>query len=225
MSGGLGRAALWGAGLALVAVTIVGLLFAFGVIESPKPDRPVTEVLVIGLAPDESGGEAAAIAVTLDLGARTARALDTEREAPLPGTSARNARDAYAFGGGDAVSRCLAVQTGGEPLPWVVLEPDVWGSLLDAGGGVRIRLERGISIYLDGTLTVIGRGKRTLTGAEAVAMSSASRYVGEAQRASILRSIGDTLGEALLSDADMLRELIDSGRAKSDIDPARLPAL
>lgn len=222
MNGGFGRAALAGIALAVLALVLTGALLALGVVELPNPNEPVTEVLVVALAPDESGGESAVLALRVDLASNQAKTLDTEREAPLPGTSARNAREAYPFGGGAAVARCLSSQTGGRILPWIVLPPKVWAALLDDSGGFRVTVERGISIYLDGRLTVIERGDQTLSGGEAAALASADSYMDEAQRASFRRELSGALAKALLADQTTMVHLIESGLVSTDLGKRQL---
>lgn len=223
MSGGVGRAILAGSLLAVVALVIGAALLGFGAVELPRSSDPVERVLVIGTVPQAQGGDAAALALVIDLTTGESETLDTLAPTTVAGTSATTARDAFPYGGGDSVSAALSAQTGGEALPWIVLPATLWAKLLDGAGGVDATVERGISAFIDGGLTVVEPGTRRLTGAEAVALAASADFIADsASGRAALSAISEGLGAALGDSARSLSELVASGEAESDIAPARL---
>lgn len=224
MRGGVGRAVVIGALLAVLALLIGGGLLVSGAVELPRDGAPVERVLVIGTVPLAEGGDAAAFALVIDSRTEKYETLDTLAPTTVAGTSATTARDAFAYGGGDSVAAALSAQTNGEALPWVVLPASLWARLLDADGGVDATVERGISAFIDGGLTVVEPGRRSLTGTEAVALAASADFIADsASGQEVLRTIAEGIGSALAGSSLSLSELVTSGEAESDIAPARLP--
>lgn len=224
MSGGAGRAALLGAGMAVAVVAVAAL--GYGVWSSAQHEsEPVSELLVICTAPTEDGGEVAALAFVIDVAGGTSRVLDTTAASAVPGTSANTAREAFPFGGGTVVARALASQTGGAPLEWVVLAGPVWSDVADESGGLTVEIPVGLSSYTGGSLTLIEPGRRSLSGAELVAVASSTDYLtGEGDAASVLEQISSGLATLFSAEPALLTELVSGGRADTSVDVERLPA-
>lgn len=224
MSGGFGRAALVGATTAVVVV-LVAVLGYWAWFTAQQESEVVSQLLVICTAPDEEGGEVAAIAFVMDTTDRDFRVLDTTASSPVPGTSANSAREAFPFGGGDVVARALAGQTGGAPLEWVVVTGPVWSEIADEAGGLSVEIPVGLSSYTQGRLTHIEAGRQVLSGSELVAVAASTDYLlaeGEAQ--GVLEEIASGLATTIAADPGMLIELAASGRADTSVGFDRLPS-
>ncbi len=222
MKSGIGRAALTGGGiaLALVLLAATGLLVWRGVQESEKP---VTRMLVIASAPGGEGGEVAALAFVLDSVTGEVKMLDTLQEASVAGSSAKNARDAFTFGGGAASAGALSQQTGGAALEWVVLPDDLWAGMLDSSGGVTVTVPEGFSAYESGRLTVLEPGEQRLSGPEAVALTSSVGYFEDgAVAAALYKTIGEELARVVLKSPATLGDSVTSGAAESSIEGERV---
>lgn len=225
MSGGVGRAALLGATTA-VAVVLIAVLGYWAWATAQQESEAVSELLVICTAPDEDGGEVAAIAFVIDVAGRDFRVLDTTASSAVPGTSANSAREAFPFGGGDVVAGVLASQTGGSPLEWVVVAGPVWSEIVDKAGGLSVEIPVGLSSYTQGRLTHIEAGRRDLSGAELVAVAASTDYLlakGEAE--GVLGDIASGLGTIIAADPGLLTQMAASGRADTSVDLERLPSV
>lgn len=221
MAGGAGRAALIGAGMAVLLV--VAAAFGYWVwLSAEQETRQVTELLVICTAPDEDGGEVAALAFRADLVSGATTPLDTLKPASVPGTSARTARDAFPYGGGPVVARALAGEQGAEAPEWIVVPWSVWSKVADDAGGLELEVPAGLSAYSAGTLTLIEPGRRTLTGAELVAVAASSEYLTEDAAVESLAAITRGLARFLTSKPELLADLVSSGRAASSVEPERI---
>lgn len=221
MAGGAGRAALFGAGLAVLLV--VAAAFGYWVwLSAEQETRQVTEILVICTAPDEEGGEVAAVAFRADLAAGSTAPLDTLRPASVPGTSARTARDAFPYGGGPVVARALSGEGGAETPEWVVVPWTVWSKVADDAGGLELEVPAGLSAYSAGTLTLIEPGRRTLSGAELVAVAASSEYLSREDASESLAAITQGLAGFLTSEPGILVDLVSTGRAASSVAPERI---
>ena len=224
MAGGAGRAALMGAGLA--ALLVVAAAFGYWIwLSAEEETRQVTELLVICTAPDEVGGEVAALAFRLDLSAGSTESLDTLKPASVPGTSARTAREAFPYGGGRVVARALVVGGGGQPLEWIVVPWAVWSTVADDAGGLELDVPAGLSAYSGGTLTLIEPGRRTLTGSELVAVAASTEYLSPDDAARSLAAMTEGLAGFLTSEPALLADLVSSGRAASSLEPERIGAI
>ena len=223
MAGGAGRAALMGAGLA--ALLVVAAAFGYWIwLSAEEETRQVTELLVICTAPDEEGGEVAAVAFRLDLSAGSTESLDTLKPASVPGTSARTAREAFQYGGGPVVARALA-ESGSEPSEWMVVPWAVWSKVADDAGGLELDVPAGLSAYSGGTLTLIEPGRRTLTGSKLVAVAASTEYLSPDDAARSLAAMTEGLAGFLTSDPALLADLVSSGRAASSLEPERIGAI
>jgi hypothetical protein len=224
MGGGLGRAATIGAVTALL-VTLFGLLAFLFWSSGQEANRPLSKVLVIATVPSAEGGEVAALAFVAD--ATTLEpvvVLDTLRPAAIPGTSARTARDAYPYGGGDTVARALAQQTDGNVIEWVVLPAELWSELVDQSGGALITAPQGLSSYVDGRLTVVEPGENKLTGSELAGLAAAVDFFDrDVEARKVLEDVTIVLHAAVTAHPGGLRALVASGTARSSVASERLP--
>lgn len=221
MAGGAGRAALVGAGIAVLLVAAAALGY-WAWLSAEQETRQVTEVLVICTTPDEDGGEVAAMAFRADLASGSTIPLDTLEPASVPGTSARTARDAFPYGGGPVVARALAGGSGTEVPEWIVVPWPVWSKVADDAGGLELDVPSGLSAYSAGKLTLIEPGRRTLTGAELVAVAASSEYLSEEDAADSLTAITRGIAGFLTAKPGLLADLVASGRAASSVESQRI---
>lgn len=203
--GGFGRAALIGAFVAVVLAAGLAVAGYLGLLEGLLPAQKVDRLLVIATAPDKSGVEVATVAFVLEADGSRATVLDTFEPVTVAGTSAKNAREALPYGGGDAVAEALAGQTAGEALPWVVLSAASWEKLVNDAGGVTATVPADVNVYTDGRLTLVDAGTRRLTGAEAVALASGVDYLDQGStRAAVTDSLSAGLSKAVSDDPGAL---------------------
>ncbi|PKQ15086.1 MAG: hypothetical protein CVT67_11135 [Actinobacteria bacterium HGW-Actinobacteria-7] len=212
---GWGRAAVVGAAVAALAAMALVAALALGLFSAPA--APPTRVLVVGTAPDDSGTPMAAFAYVVDMTSGEVTVLDTLQPATVSGTSATNAFEALPFGGGSAVSSALSSQTGGSPLPWVVLPAETWASLVSAAGGITVDVPRRLSAYNSGSLVLLEQGKQQLRGSDAVAVAGSAPRAGSAEdAAAVLKGISSAVS-VVAGDRAQLRDLIEQGKAESSI--------
>lgn len=175
------RAVVGGAVAAVVLVALAAVLALTGVLPIDLAPEPPKKLLVIAAAPDEEGADVAAFAFVLERGMDSATLLDTRAAVTVPGTTAKSARSALPFGGGEAVAKALSSQTGGT-LPWLVLTPDDWAEFIDRAGGIEVDLKKSVSSYQGGELFVLEPGKRRMKGDEVVAVASALEFLDDSAK-------------------------------------------
>lgn len=217
------RALVAGAVVAVLAVAVAVALVATDVIKLEREPEAPARVLVVAAAPDQDGVDVATLAFVLDRGEKTASLLDTEKTVAVEGTTAHTARAALPFGGGEAVSRALAEQTGGEALPWVVLSSATWTDLVDEAGGIEVDVPEGVSAYADGRLVLLAAGRGRLDGSQALALASAVDYLDSAERkAETVKALDAGLSAVVALRVDKLGALVSSGGASSSLPVASL---
>jgi len=210
------KAVVAGVLIAIVATAAVVAGIWFDLIPAGWTSAPPDEVLVIATAAQPTGSEAAQYAVVLAPGGRM-RALDVDAASTVAGTSAKSAREAFAFGGGAAVAEALSRQTGGEALPWIVLEPASWQALIDDSGGLRVDVPTAVSTYASGTLTVLEPGSQDLSAGQAVALSLSAGYLDEDERERVLGEMRSGFASVLASDTAGLTAAAKAGSATSSL--------
>lgn len=217
MRSGAGRAALIGVLMALLVAAVVAALAFTGVLPALLESSVPKRVLVIVAAPDGEGAIVASYGFVLDPELTRPVVLDMRAEGSIQGTSARTPRTALPFGGGSVVSRAVSEQTGGEPLEWILVKPEVWKPMVDAEGGLAATVPSDISTYRSGTLTVLPAGRAKLTGEEIAALAAASDFMSEEQADVVFRELGDGLSGAIVRNADELAELADADVVTSSL--------
>jgi hypothetical protein len=202
--------------IAFVAVVAGIILMANGTLSAPT-EEPPARMVVIGTAPTASGSEVAVLAYVFDLRSRKVTVLDTLLPATVAGTSAMNAREAFPFGGGAAVSAALSQQTATESLPWIVVPSSVWKAEIDNAGGIAIPVPRRFISYGSGSLTMLEEGTQTLSGTDAsVVAGSVALFKGPGEAAAVLRSLTTSVS-TLLSESGTLVSLVREGMAESSV--------
>lgn len=208
MSGGA-KALAWGVAVALLLAGGMLMIATAGGLNLSRGE-PQGEVLVVGTAPDERGTELAAFAFVVDRELLSVRVVDTLAPVTVSGTSATNAREALPYGGGEAVARALAPQTGGAMLPWIVLRSEDWSELVDAAGGLRVAVPERLNAYSAGRLAIIEAGDQRLTGDEAVVLAGSVPYLSASGSASRTLQALSASVSALVTTGDTLRSLTAS---------------
>jgi len=213
---GPGKAAVAGVLLALVATAAVVAAISFDLIPAGWTSAPPDEVLVIATAPQPTGSEAVHYAVVL-APRKGMRALDVDAASTVAGTSAKSAREAFAFGGGEAVAEALSPQTGGEALSWIVLAPADWQAFIDASGGLEVDVPTAVSTYASGTLTVLEPGSQSLSAEQAVALALSAEYLDSGERERVLGEMRSGFASVLASNTADLTEAAKDGDARSSL--------
>lgn len=208
----------------LIAVVIAAVMT--GVLPNPvRPDR-TEPVLVVASAADSDGAQIAVIAFTIEPGSGAVTLLDTLENVTISGTSAATPREALPFGGGSAVAKALAPQTGGHALEWILVPPEEWTPLVDEAGGVVVDVPEPINAYYRGKLTVLAPGSQRLGGSETAALGVSAPFVGDdLSRTSMLRELSAGLSSILAGNFGKMSELVEQGSVQSSLPAADLPVL
>lgn len=204
------------AGAAFAAV-LLGLVP--GISTGEVPDR----VLIIATAPGPVGGEVALFAAVVDADL-VAVPLDTDASATVPGTSADSPREAYAFGGGDAVAEALAPQVGGDALQWLLLSADDWRALVDASGGIPVDVPATLSAYVGGDLMVFDEGRMRVSSREAAGLTLAAVNLPDAERQSVAAQLREGFASIVASSSVAVRDIARSSTTRSSMSPDEIGA-
>lgn len=216
------RALIAGAMIAVSMIAVVAALFAFGVLdlEAEAPER----ILVILTAPDAESVEVATVAFVLKSDGSAPVVLDTTAPAVVPDTTARNAREAYPFVGGEGAAKVLSRQTGAQRLPWIVLPSARWSELIDDSEPLSVVVPEEVSVYRDGLLVVLDDGMQRLSGPQAVALlSSVDPLSGESQD-DVVQQAAEGLSELVRAQPEILQEAVEADDATSSLSERQLEA-
>jgi len=129
------RSVLVGATLAVVVVAAVvgGLLLLRPAAKvSTAQAAPSTVVVAFALAGEDNAVTAQVVAI-VDYATGRYELVDTTKTVSIPGTSYSQLRDAYPFGGAEAVAAALTDGTAQAGAAWVGVSPAAWKRLLAAG--------------------------------------------------------------------------------------------
>jgi len=133
------RSVLIGAAAAVVLVAaVVGFLVLRGGTAGgsgsigSKSTTP-SEVAVVFALPGEDKAVTAQMVAVVDYATGVYELVDTTMTVSIPGTSYSALRDAYPFGGAQAVATALADGKDSGSTAWVDVSPDAWKRLLAAG--------------------------------------------------------------------------------------------
>jgi hypothetical protein len=131
------RSVVIGAVSAVVVVAaVVGALVlrggAAGVAPGDTAAAPSKVVVVFALAGEDNAVTAQVVA-TVDYATGRYELVDTTKTVAIPGTSYSELRDAYPFGGAQAVATALADGQPTAGTAWVDVSPEAWKRLLAAG--------------------------------------------------------------------------------------------
>lgn len=223
---GAAKAAIAGGVVAVVVAVGVITAVTTGIVEFPPSSSAATKLVVIATAPAEDGSEYAPLAYVADPSSGQVTLLDNLEDVTVSGTSAKTPAEAFAFGGGSAVASALMAQTGGEELEWIVIPSSEWARLIDQAGGVSVDVPVGVSAYGNGQLTLLAPGRKELTGAQAVALATAIRYVGtHEQQREVLRQLTAGVSAVAGARGSTLRDLVMRSKARSSLPAEQVPVL
>lgn len=206
----------------LLALIVVIAAVGYFVYQNRDAATDSDRILVVIVSPSDTKGDVAVAAIEVDQARGESRVLDVLAPATVSGTSASNAFEAFAYGGGDAVAEALAGQTDGE-LPWIVIQDIVWDDLIDEADGMVMNLSHAVNVYAETTLTVFPEGKSTLDGDAATAFVRSIEYLEEDVRSDTVTAFGRGFLEALRdSDVDLAvlvgEEGVDASRATDSLE-------
>ncbi len=219
-SGGFGKSLAVGAllGLLVISVAVIAVLAGSGEIDWFAPTEPPGEVLVVAVTDDADGAAVGGVLLLFsDTG--SIEVVDPFTEVTIPGTSYTLLRDAYAFGGGQAVVDAYAEARGLQNGPaWVVVPRGDWQALVDDAGGAVTVVPAGANVFLGDKLYAIEEGQQTLSGAElgALVATQATATPGDADRTN--EAVGEALGTVLASSWAEVSALVEAGDASSSVD-------
>lgn len=212
----------------LVAAAILGIVWyagQVGLIELPVAHSEHQRLVLILESPDSGGAGVAALVFVVDLETGTISPLNPYEESTVSGTSARNAREALPYGGGDAVRDAVTLQTGTSDMEWVSVSAGGWAAMVDDCGPIGLRMGRSVSSYVNGTLEIFSEGAITVDGTRAVALAGALADLPETDRDGVYRQLSAGVGTCLLKSGTELRDLVREGRATSSLPAAKVPVL
>jgi hypothetical protein len=125
---------LIGAACAVVVVGVgVGVLLARGGGPAVAQKAAPSKVVVVFALAGEDNAVTAQLVATVDSATGRYKVGDTSATVSIPGTSYSTLRDAYPFGGAEAVAAALVGGTTAADTAWVGVSPEAWKRLLAAG--------------------------------------------------------------------------------------------
>lgn len=211
------------AGLILVAVVIVGVAaytFLAGELPGQKAQDP-GRVLVIAATTDDSGAKVAQVIAFVDSSSTppAVDSVDPWATVSIPGTNYTALRDAYPFGGGQAVAEAYAGGHGSEKLPYLAIgEPQLIMAVDDAGGMV-VNVPAEINVFDGEKLYTWLPGETTVDGAGLVAMLKGAPYLTEAERGDLLQSVSEGVVRLLGSWEGGLAAAAEHEGLETDLSP------
>lgn len=228
---GIGRAARDGALTGLVLAVLAGIAifaYAWSGNQLPGQGRADTDrVLFIMALPDEDGALVAQVIAEVDSAgpAVTVSGVDPDTSAEVPGTGYGLLRDAYAFGGGESVSRGYAAVLGGDPLPFVDLGPEAVQQLLTATRGLELTIPAEMNVFDGDRLYQFAPGPRRVSGEELRALLNGSAYLGKSDREWLLEQVAKAVVSSLGDYPGGLSAAVDARYAFSDLSETALDEL
>lgn len=129
------RSVLIGATLAVVVVAaaVAGLLLLRPAAKVGTAQAAPSEVVVVFALPGEDKAVTAQMVAAVDYATGAYELVDTTKTVSIPGTSYSALRDAYPFGGAEAIATALADGKAAASTAWVDVSPEAWKRLLAAG--------------------------------------------------------------------------------------------
>jgi hypothetical protein len=220
---------LWGfvAGIVVVTVAVVAVV-ALPMTRSPMTKPGDRVLIVVAGRGGTDGGQVAQMIAVADMtgGGLRVGLVDPLTSVTVPGTSAGELRDAYAFGGGKAVSSAYARVSGAPALPVVALAQQAFVTLVDRSGGVTVTVHAATSVF-DGTrLYSFPAGSKRLSGSDVVALLSSGDYLKTAEERTTLRSaVASGVASAFAKGRPGIGDLVDDGTITSSLNRDDLAAL
>lgn len=218
--GGLGRSLAVGAllGILAVAAALAALLVGSGrvTLDWLEEPEPPSQLLVVAVTEDPDGVAVAGIVWRVSA-AGDVEVLDPYLEVSIPGTTYSSLRDAYAFGGGEAVAQAYADASGSPALEWVVLPATEWQATVAEAGGVQVTVPESTNVFIADELYVIDQGEQTLGGDEVAALVSAEASVDEAVARRVNEGVGAAIARLVADSWPQVAAAVAAGDARSSL--------
>lgn len=176
-----------------------------------------TQVLLIAGSPDDTGANVAQIIAAVDTDAGTVTAVAPDSEATIAGTGYDQLKDALPFGGGAAVAKAYAQQTGADALPFIDMSASQLATAVDAMGGVRVDLPAAMDVFDGETLFTFTPGTQTVNAAEFAAVLKGRPYLTRSQRTQLDTTLAAALVQIVAEIADDSRVELQSASFETDI--------
>lgn len=207
-----------------VIVLVLGGAFVVGAwLLRPPPAQPPAELLVIGTGPDGQGVEVVAFAFVLNVDGADPKIVDVLTQVDVPGSSSKTPRAAFPFVGENGFADLVKSQTGGTALEWVSLPAESWSELAKPSG-LDVEVVAPASVYMNGSLTVIEKGRQRLDSEEAVALASSIDFLEPQQGSSQLKHLSRSVSLRLSGDLSRIARLEREGAATTSLSGPRLEA-
>lgn len=218
---GYGRAVLWGvvAAIVVIVVAVAGLAVVKTGGRSPMA-VPGDRLMVVVASTASDGSQVAELIAIVDASSDPLRValVDPLATVTVPGTSSDRLSDAYAFGGGAAVSQAYARSRNVAALPVVAVTRDGLVAVVDRSGGVTVDVPAATDAF-DGTrLFRFRAGPQRLDGAAVAALLSSMDFAKNSAEIGLLSSrIASGALDALATDSRDLGDLLSNGEVTSTI--------
>jgi hypothetical protein len=223
-----GRAVLWGAVAAIVAIAAVaGFVVVTGGGRSPMATRGERLMVVVASAASD-GSQVAQLIAIVDASKNPAaiQLVDPLTSVTLPGTSYSRLRDAYSFGGGAGVAQAYARSRNARAVPFVTVTQEGLVAIVKRLGGVTVDVPADTNVF-DGTrLFTFKAGSRKLDGPLVVALVSSAEYLKKPSDQAVLRGrVATAMVDALRVRTPDLSDLLASGAISSSLTRSDLAPL
>lgn len=156
--------------------------------ESSKPGR----VVVVFAGPDEEGAQVAHVVAVLDTSTGTWEYPDPLAKVTVAGTSYERLREAYPFGGAQAVATALGAS---EKDGWVDVPFDAWRRLIS--DGVVAEVPERMNVFDGDRLVAFQAGRSTIPADDVSLLMNGATYLDSGARISLATSLASASVAAL----------------------------
>ncbi|TLM80133.1 MAG: hypothetical protein FDZ70_01980 [Actinobacteria bacterium] len=216
--GGWRRALGTGAIAGGIIAAVVVLALVIGNIGSPEPASSAPErVLIVFESVDPEGVQVAWAALDVDLAAGMVREVDTSSSAPVAGTTYDTLRDAYPFGGGQAVAVAYSAVGSAPVLPSLVVRGPQWRSMLTRPTSATVTFDRSMSVFTGERLVDFPEGPNEVSGQDLPALLLASVSLDPAAARGVRAAVASVTADTLLADPGALARMAAAGTLGGDL--------
>lgn len=166
----------------LVVAAAVGAMLAFNRLRPPAPLGDPSKVVVVFALPGEDEAVTAHLVAVVDPKAAPAtyKVVDASSTVTLPGTSYTTLRDAYPFGGAEAVAKALEGGALEKGTAWVEVSPAAWTKLVQAG--VEVSLTANFDTFDGERFAEFPKGPQTVAAVDLRAFMNGLAYLARTDR-------------------------------------------
>lgn len=158
---------------------------------------PASQIVVAFAMDGEDRAEVAQLIAVVDLSAGAYSLQDASRTVSIPGTSYTLLRDAYPFGGAEAVAAAIDGGTLKSGTRWVDVPQDAWRRLVD--DGVEVAVTEPFETFDEVTerYTEFAEGTQTVSAEDLWGVVNGVAYLSAGEREAILKQLAASSLERL----------------------------